>query len=166
MINTWKNFINLKYCLTDPCDPKNQQIMQGSKKDVKDSKNYEELEKIIVDNLIKGKYRCRDDILKSLKDSDIEVTRIGKDYVSVKLPGAKNQNVLKEKFFMKNLEVLKIWESSQAKLEKEQERIRMQEIICLLIKYSKRLAYLERLVDKMEVKVFGTNLESKFQEKT
>lgn len=67
---------------------------------------------------------------------------------------------------MKNLEVLKIWESSQAKLEKEQERIRMQEIMRLLIKYSKRLAYLERLVDKMEARVFGTNLESKSQEKT
>lgn len=45
MINTWKNFINLKYELTDPCDPKNRHIMQGSKKDLRDSKNYEELNK-------------------------------------------------------------------------------------------------------------------------
>jgi mobilization protein len=107
MINTWKNLINLKYGLTDPCDPKNQHIVQGSKKDVKDSKNYEELEKIIVDNLIKGKYRCRDDILKSLQDSDIEVTRIGKDYVSVKLPGSKKSKRFKGEIFHEKFRSLK-----------------------------------------------------------
>ena len=99
MVNVWKNFINLKYGLTDPCDPSNKHIMQGSKKDVKDSKNYEELEKIIVDNLIKGKYRCREDIIKSLRDSDIEVTREGKDYISVKLPGSKKSKRLKGEIF-------------------------------------------------------------------
>jgi Relaxase/Mobilisation nuclease domain. len=57
MINTWKNLINLKYGLTVPCDPKNQQIIQESKKDVKDSKNYEKVEKLITDNLTKDKYR-------------------------------------------------------------------------------------------------------------
>ena len=107
MINTWKNLINLKYGLTDPCDPKNQHIVQGSKKDVKDSKNYEELEKIIVDNLLKGKYRCRDDIIKSLRDSGIEVTRAGKDYVSVKLPGSKKSKRFKGEIFHEKFRSLK-----------------------------------------------------------
>ena len=107
MINTWKNLINLKYGLTDPCDPKNQHIMQGSKKDVKDSKNYEELEKIITDNLTKGKYRCRDDIIKSLRDSGIEVTRAGKDYVSVKLPGNKKSKRFKGEIFHEKFRSLK-----------------------------------------------------------
>lgn len=107
MINTWKNLINLKYGLTDPCDPKNQHIVQGSKKDVRDSKNYEELEKIMVDNLIKGKYHCRDDIIKSLRDSGIEVTRAGKDYVSVKLPGSKKSKRFKGEIFHEKFRSLK-----------------------------------------------------------
>jgi hypothetical protein len=70
--------------------------------------------------------------------------------VSVKLPGSKNQNVLKEKFSMKNLEVLKSWENSQSKLEKEQvvhkkdarDNVSANQIL-------QKVAYLERLVDKM-----------------
>lgn len=85
-----------------------------------------------------------------MRDSGIEVVRTGKNYVSVKLPGSKNQNVLKEKFSMKNLEVLKSWENSQSKLEKEQvvhkkdarDNVPANQIL-------QKVGYLERLVDKM-----------------
>ncbi|QCD51956.1 hypothetical protein [Campylobacter sp. RM16192] len=54
---------------------------------------------MLVDKLINNEFICRDDILQALKNSNIEVTRIGKDYISVKLPNSKKAKRFKGDMF-------------------------------------------------------------------
>ncbi len=88
-IDTWKDCINLKHNFTNPKDLEKQHNIQQHQ--IKNPKNkellatYEKLDKLIQDNL--GKlFNSRDDIINFLKSNQCEVTRQGKDYISVKLP--------------------------------------------------------------------------------
>ncbi len=88
-IDTWKDCINLKHNFTNPKDlEKQHNIQQHQTKNPKNKELleiYEKLDKLIQDNL--GKlFNSRDDIINFLKDNQCEVTRQGKDYISVKLP--------------------------------------------------------------------------------
>ena len=103
LIDTWQNYVNLKFGFTDPKDPAKAHMLQGSKKELKLIKGYIELEKILTDKFINQEFTCRDDILNALKSSDIDITRIGKDYISVKLPNSKkakrfNGDIFSEEF--------------------------------------------------------------------
>ncbi|WP_231208050.1 relaxase/mobilization nuclease domain-containing protein [Helicobacter pylori] len=88
-IDTWKDCINLKHNFTNPKDlEKQHNIQQHQTKNPKNKELlaiYEKLDKLIQDNL--GKlFNSRDDIINFLKSNQCEVTRQGKDYISVKLP--------------------------------------------------------------------------------
>ncbi|GAA9970294.1 hypothetical protein VN0935_09650 [Helicobacter pylori] len=88
-IDLWKDCINLKHNFTNPKDlEKQHNIQQHQTKNPKNKEllaTYEKLDKLIRDNL--GKlFNSRDDIINFLKDNQCEVTRQGKDYISVKLP--------------------------------------------------------------------------------
>ncbi len=88
-IDTWKDCINLKHNFTNPKDlEKQHNIQQHQTKNPKNKEllaTYEKLDKLIQDNL--GKlFNSRDDIINFLKSNQCEVTRQGKDYISVKLP--------------------------------------------------------------------------------
>ncbi len=87
-IDTWKDCINLKHNFTNPKDlEKQHNIQQHQTKNPKNKEllaTYEKLDKLIQDNL--GKlFNSRDDIINFLKSNQCEVTRQGKDYISVKL---------------------------------------------------------------------------------
>ncbi|MFL1707445.1 hypothetical protein ACHJH3_10710 [Campylobacter sp. MOP7] len=99
LVDSWQNYTNLRFNLSDPKDPSKSHILQGSRKDLNIVKDYIELERILVDKLINNEFSCRDDILQALKDSNIEVTRIGKDYISVKLPNSKKAKRFKGDMF-------------------------------------------------------------------
>lgn len=99
LIDSWQNYTNLRFNLSDPKDPSKAHILQGSRKEINTVKDYMELEKILVDKLINNEFNCRDDILKALSDSNIEVTRIGKEYISIKLPNSKKAKRLKGDMF-------------------------------------------------------------------
>jgi len=99
LIDTWQNYVNLKFGFTDPKDPAKAHMLQGSKKELKLIKDYIELEKILTDKFINQEFTCRDDILNALKSSDIDITRIGKDYISVKLPNSKKAKRFKGDMF-------------------------------------------------------------------
>ncbi|WP_441745715.1 relaxase/mobilization nuclease domain-containing protein [Helicobacter pylori] len=88
-IDLWKDCINLKHNFTNPKDlEKQHNIQQPQTKNPKNKEllaTYEKLDKLIQDNL--GKlFNSRDDIINFLKSNQCEVTRQGKDYISVKLP--------------------------------------------------------------------------------
>ncbi|WP_341352160.1 relaxase/mobilization nuclease domain-containing protein [Helicobacter pylori] len=88
-IDTWKDCINLKHNFTNPKDlEKQHNIQQHQTKNPQNKEllaTYEKLDKLIQDNL--GKlFNSRADIINFLKDNQCEVTRQGKDYISVKLP--------------------------------------------------------------------------------
>ncbi|GAA9099579.1 hypothetical protein Taitung37_15020 [Helicobacter pylori] len=97
-IDTWQNVVNLKYTFTNPKDLKKQQISNYHNTKTPQGKEllatYEKLDKLIQDNLGKLFY-SRDDIINFLKDNQCEVTRQGKDYISVKLPNEPKAKRLK-----------------------------------------------------------------------
>ncbi|OOP97469.1 relaxase/mobilization nuclease domain-containing protein [Helicobacter pylori] len=97
-IDLWKDCINLKHNFTNPKDlEKQHNIQQHQTKNPKNKEllaTYEKLDKLIQNNL--GKlFNSRDDIINFLKDSQCEVTRQGKDYISVKLPNEPKAKRLK-----------------------------------------------------------------------
>ncbi|GAA9236903.1 hypothetical protein HpHA216_14440 [Helicobacter pylori] len=97
-IDTWKDCINLKHNFTNPKDlEKQHNIQQHQTKNPQNKEllaTYEKLDKLIQDNL--GKlFNSRDDIVNFLKSNQCEVTRQGKDYISVKLPNEPKAKQLK-----------------------------------------------------------------------
>ncbi len=97
-IDIWKDCINLKHNFTNPKDlEKQHNIQQHQTKNPKNKEllaTYEKLDKLIQDNL--GKlFNSRADIINFLKDNQCEVTRQGKDYISVKLPNEPKAKRLK-----------------------------------------------------------------------
>ncbi len=97
-IDIWKDCINLKHNFTNPKDlEKQHNIQQHQTKNPQNKEllaTYEKLDKLIQDNL--GKlFNSRDDIINFLKDNQCEVTRQGKDYISVKLPNESKAKRLK-----------------------------------------------------------------------
>ncbi|WP_208390086.1 relaxase/mobilization nuclease domain-containing protein [Helicobacter pylori] len=97
-IDTWKDCINLKHNFTNPKDlEKQHNIQQHQTKNPKNKEllaTYEKLDKLIQDNL--GKlFNSREDIINFLKNNQCEVTRQGKDYISVKLPNEPKAKRLK-----------------------------------------------------------------------
>ena len=92
-------------------------MLQGSRKDIGVIKDYIELEKILTEKFINQEFTCREDILKALKDIDIEVTRVGKDYISVKLPGTKKAKRFKGDIFSEEFRNIKSMEQLRGKTE-------------------------------------------------
>ncbi len=97
-IDLWKDCINLKHNFTNPKDlEKQHNIQQHQTKNPQNKEllaTYEKLDKLIQDNL--GKlFNSRNDIINFLKDNQCEVTRQGKDYISVKLPNEPKAKRLK-----------------------------------------------------------------------
>ncbi len=97
-IDIWKDYTNLKHAFTNPKDLEKQHNMQFHNTKTPQGKElletYEKLDKLIQENL--GKlFNSRDDIINFLKDNQCEVTRQGKDYISVKLPNEPKTKRLK-----------------------------------------------------------------------
>ncbi|PDW66170.1 molybdopterin-guanine dinucleotide biosynthesis protein MobA [Helicobacter pylori] len=97
-IDLWKDCINLKHNFTNPKDlEKQHNIQQHQTKNPQNKEllaTYEKLDKLIQDNLEKL-FNSRADIINFLKDNQCEVTRQGKDYISVKLPNEPKAKRLK-----------------------------------------------------------------------
>ncbi len=97
-IDLWKDCINLKHNFTNPKNiEKQHNIQQHQTKNPQNKEllaTYEKLDKLIQDNL--GKlFNSREDIINFLKANQCEVTRQGKDYISVKLPNEPKAKRLK-----------------------------------------------------------------------
>ncbi len=97
-IDIWKDYTNLKHAFTNPKDLEKQNTIQHHNTKTPQGKElletYEKLDKLIQDNL--GKlFNSRADIINFLKDNQCEVTRQGKDYISVKLPNEPKAKRLK-----------------------------------------------------------------------
>lgn len=88
-IETWGDYINLRYGFTDPKDPAKEQTIQGSKKAKELFKDYESLDKILHQQVADEVINSRDELIYFLEQNNIEVTRKGKDYLSIKLPESK-----------------------------------------------------------------------------
>ncbi|MGL2343984.1 relaxase/mobilization nuclease domain-containing protein [Helicobacter pylori] len=126
-IDTWKDCINLKHNFTNPKDlEKQHNIQQHQTKNPKNKEllaTYEKLDKLIQDNL--GKlFNSRDDIINFLKSNQCEVTRQGKDYISVKLPKESKAKRLKGFYYHETFRTIadireQLSEVRQRKIQRE-----------------------------------------------
>ncbi|WP_208360274.1 relaxase/mobilization nuclease domain-containing protein [Helicobacter pylori] len=109
-IDIWKDYINLKHVFTNPKDLEKQHNMQCHNTKTPQGKEllatYEKLDKLIQDNL--GKlFNSREDIINFLKANQCEVTRQGKDYISVKLPNEHKAKRLKGFYYHETFRTIK-----------------------------------------------------------
>lgn len=85
MKDTFQDFINLKYDLSNPKDPEKEQTITIDDRKLH-QKDYKELDLKLHSLVLEGKIDNREEMVALLRDSGIEVAREGKDYISVKLP--------------------------------------------------------------------------------
>ncbi len=98
-IDTWQNVVNLKYTFTNPKDLKKQQISNYHNTKTPQGKaifkNYKELDNYLYNAVTQGLLNSMAEIIELLQASNYEITRQGKDYISVKLPNQQKAKRLK-----------------------------------------------------------------------
>ncbi len=98
-IDTWKDCINLKHNFTNPKDLEKQQISNYHNTKTPQGKaifkNYKELDNYLYNAVTQGLLNSRAEIIELLQVSNYEITRQGKDYISVKLPNQQKAKRLK-----------------------------------------------------------------------
>ncbi len=98
-IDTWQNVVNLKYTFTNPKDLEKQQISNYHNTKTLQGKaifkNYKELDNYLYNAVTQGLLNSRAEIIELLQASNYEITRQGKDYISVKLPNQQKAKRLK-----------------------------------------------------------------------
>jgi mobilization protein len=117
LIDSWQNYTNLRYNFSDPKDPAKSHILQGQRKELSLIKDYIELERILIDKFINQEFTCRSDILKAFNDSNIEITRVGGDYISVKLPNSKKARRFKGDMFNEKFTSIEAMEQLRSKAD-------------------------------------------------
>ncbi|GAA8516698.1 hypothetical protein oki101_15610 [Helicobacter pylori] len=123
-IDLWKDCINLKHNFTNPKDLKKQQISNYHNTKTPQGKaifqNYKELDNYLYNAVTQGLLNSRAEIIELLQASNYEITRQGKDYISVKLPNQQKAKRLKgiiydERFTEQRLIEQELREYSQKK---------------------------------------------------
>lgn len=94
-IEMFEDICNIKYNLTSKKDPSKAQTLLGSKKEINLIKDYKELDETLLELVAAQQLRSREQLIETLKESGIEVTRAGKDYLSLKLPESKKAKKFK-----------------------------------------------------------------------
>lgn len=98
-IDIWKDYINLKHVFTNPKDLEKQHNMQCHNTKTPQGKaifkNYKELDNYLYNAVTQGLLNSRVEIIELLQASNYEITRQGKDYISVKLPNQQKAKRLK-----------------------------------------------------------------------
>ncbi len=98
-IDIWKDYTNLKHVFTNPKDLEKQQISNYHNTKTPQGKaifkNYKELDNYLYNAVTQGLLNSRAEIIELLQASNYEITRQGKDYISVKLPNQQKAKRLK-----------------------------------------------------------------------
>ena len=94
-VEKWQDLQNLKYNYSSPKDPSKQRTLQTDSKQFGLSKDYEQLDKLLHNLTQEGKINNREQLIELLQNNQIEVTRKGKDYLSIKLPDSKKAKKFK-----------------------------------------------------------------------
>lgn len=120
-VDTFKEIINLEYDLSDPNDPIRESTIIGSRKKKALFQNAQELENIIKEQVLSRYLNSRDEIIAYLRENGVEVPKISKEYISVKLPEAKKPTRLKGAIFN---ERFTNFESLEAEFGRVEARVR------------------------------------------
>ncbi len=98
-VDTFKEIINLEYDLSDPNDPARESTVLGSRKKKGLFQDVQELENIVKEQVLSRYLNSRDEVIAYLRENGVEVPKISKEYISVKLPEAKKTTRLKGVIF-------------------------------------------------------------------
>ncbi|WP_163556324.1 relaxase/mobilization nuclease domain-containing protein [Helicobacter suis] len=102
-IDAWKNLVNLEHNFSNPKDPAKVQKIQYCNTKIPQQKNLfkdcQELDDFLHDKVKNYFLDTRQEIIELLEEHGIEVTRQGKDYISVKLPESKKAIRLKGEIY-------------------------------------------------------------------
>lgn len=94
-VEKWQDLQNLKYEFSNPKDPSKQRTLQTDSKEIGLSRDYEQLDKLLHNLTEQGQINNREQLVELLQSNQIEVTRKGKDYLSIKLPDSKKARKFK-----------------------------------------------------------------------
>lgn len=87
-VNTFKDLQNIKHNLADPNNPQKQRT-HSLNNNLKTNKDFKKLDELLHNLISQGVIKNRTQLIEQLKQNDIEVPRVGKDYISIKLPDNK-----------------------------------------------------------------------------
>lgn len=115
-IEAWQDLINLKYQFTNPKDPAKSRNVNTSKTEIRLTKNYELIDEELQKLARKGDITSRDHLVEILKYNNFEITRVGDEYISLKLPNSKkarrfNHDIYSSKF--KNLDCIETFQKEK-----------------------------------------------------
>ena len=94
-VEKWQDLQNLKYEFSNPKDPSKARTLQTDSKEIGLSRDYEQLDKLLHNLTEQGQINNREQLIELLQSNQIEVTRKGKDYLSIKLPDSKKAKKFK-----------------------------------------------------------------------
>ncbi len=94
-VEKWQDLQNLKYNYSSPKDPSKQRNVEINSHIKKFNESYEQLNETIQELANQGHIQNREQLIELLKNSGIEVTRSGKDYLSLKMPDSKKARKFK-----------------------------------------------------------------------
>ena len=116
----WTDFVNLKHNFTNPKDPAKENTIQGSKKEIGLFSDYEALDRFLHEKVSQGLLTSRKSIVELLKANSVEITREGKDYISIKLPESKKAKRFKGGIYEEQFSsIAKLSEISREHRERE-----------------------------------------------
>lgn len=116
-IDMFEDIQNIKYNLESKKDPANQQTLQGEKKDINLTKDYKELDITLHQLVESGDIKNREQMIELLESSNIKVTRVNKDYISIKLPESKKAKKFKGSIYNEQFTSAKEFEAISERAE-------------------------------------------------
>lgn len=138
-IEMFEDISNIKYNLSSKKDPSKNQALQGSKKDINLVKDYQELDKTLLGLVAAQQLRSREQLIETVKESGIEVTRAGKDYLSLKLPESKKARKFKGGIYAEQFRSLESIEDISREAEQRAREFHQRDTQAELRAISKRL---------------------------
>ena len=94
-VEKWQDLQNLAHGFSNPKDPSKERTVEINSHIKRFNQSYEDLDKTVQELALNGELKNREQLIQLLKDSGIEVTRTGKDYLSVKMPDSKKARKFK-----------------------------------------------------------------------
>lgn len=147
-IIAFQELMNLSHDFTSTADPRKRRTVKHEKIEFSKIESYKELD-IKIKKLVKeGKLGSKVEIIKALKKNKIDITRNGKEYISIKLPGNKKSRRFKHEIYSDEFEKLEDIKDFLKAYEEEVETYINRDIEKEKIKYKKVLELL--VADKKE----------------
>ncbi|TKX28071.1 mobilization protein [Campylobacter sp. MIT 12-5580] len=138
-IEIWQDLSNLNHNFTNPKDPAKQNTIQGSKKQKELFSDYEALDKLLTAEVMQGNIKSRDHLISLLKTQEIEITRQGKDYISIKLPNSQKAKRFKGGIYDEKFRSLRDIEAIYTRAREQEQAYNQRDNRAILAEYRAKL---------------------------